>query len=78
MPDYIRQIVREPRFEYELRALIGEAIAADEFVEAAEFLIARDPLSGSHTEDPRVWAMPIALVEGRQIVLYYAFDDTTV
>ena len=75
MPDYIRQVVREPRFEYELRGLIGEAIAADQFVEAAEFLIARDPLIGSQTEDPRVWAMPMALVEARQVVLYYAFDD---
>ncbi len=78
MPDYVRQVVREPRFEYELRGLIGEAIAADQFVEAAEFLIARDPLIGSQTEDPRVWAMPMALVEGRQVVLYYVFDDTTV
>ena len=78
MPDYIRQVVRESRFEYELRALIAEAIAADQFVEAAEFLIARDPLTGSQTEDPCIWAMPMALVEGAQVVLYYAFDDTTV
>ncbi len=78
MPDYIRQVIRESRFEYELRALIAEAIAADQFVEAAEFLIARDPLTGSQTEDPRIWAMPTALVEGAQVVLYYAFDDTTV
>jgi hypothetical protein len=76
MPDYIRQVVREPRFEYELRALIAEAVAADQFVEAAEFLIARDPLIGSQTEDPRVWAMPMALVEGRQ-VSYFTTPLTT-
>lgn len=78
MPEYIRQVVREGRFEDELRALIAEAIAADQFVEAAEFLIARDPLIGSQTEDPRVWAVPMALVEGAQVVLYYTFDDSTV
>ena len=78
MPEYIRQVVREHRFENELRGLIAEAIAADQFVEAAEFLIARDPAIGSPTEDPRVWAMPMALVEGAQVVLYYTFDDTTV
>ena len=78
MPEFIRQVIRERRFEEELRRLIAETIAADQFVEAAEFLIARDPLIGSQTEDPRVWAMPMALVEGAQVVLYYTFDDSTV
>jgi hypothetical protein len=78
MPEYIRQVVREYRFEDELRGLIAESIAADQFVEAAEFLIARDPFIGSQTADPRVWAMPMALVEGAQVVLYYTFDDSTV
>jgi hypothetical protein len=78
MPEHIRQVVRERRFEDEMHRLVFEAIAADEFVEAAEFLIARDPLIGSQTADPRVWAMPMALVEGAQVVLYYTFDDSTV
>jgi len=78
MPEFIRQVIREPRFEEELRRLIAKAIAADQFVEAAEFLIARDPLIGSQTEDPRVWAMAMALLEGAQVVLYYTFDDSTV
>jgi hypothetical protein len=78
MPEQIRQVVREHRFERDLRELINEAIPADQFVEAAEFLIARDPLIGSQTEDPLVWAMPMAPVEGAQVVLYYAFDETTV
>ena len=78
MPEFIRQVIREPRFEEELRRLIAKAIAADQFVKAAEFLIARDPLIGSQTEDPRVWAMAMALLEGAQVVLYYTFDDSTV
>jgi hypothetical protein len=78
MPEHIRQVIRELRFEHELRDLIGEAIPADQFVEAAEFLLARDPLIGSPTEDPGVWAMPMGLIEETQIALYYAFDDSTV
>jgi len=78
MPEFIRQVIRKPRFEEELRRLIAKAIAADQFVEAAEFLIARDPLIESQTEDPRVWAMAMALLEGAQVVLYYTFDDSTV
>jgi len=31
-------------------------------------------LFGLQTEDPRVWTMPMALVEGAQVVLYYTFD----
>ena len=78
MDELIRQVVREHRFERELRALIQDAIPADEFVEAAEFLLARNPLIGTHTEDPVVWAMPMAPIRDAQIVLYYAFSDSTV
>ena len=78
MEGKIRQVIREARFERELHDLISGPIAADQFVEAAEFLIARDPFLGSQTHDPLVWAMPMALIEGAQVVLYYAFDDTTV
>ena len=78
MPESIREVVRELRFERELRDLIRDVIAADQFVEAAEFLLARDPLIGSQTEDPLVWAMPMAPIEDMQIALYYTFDDSTV
>ena len=78
MPEKIRQVVREHRFEDELRGLIAEAIPADQFVEAAEYLISRDPFIGSPTEDPKVWAVPMALVDDAQVALYYTFDDTTV
>ena len=65
MEGKIRQIIRELRFEYELRELVREPFVADQFVEAAEFIIARNPLLGSQTEDPLVWAMPMAPIEGR-------------
>lgn len=79
MGENIREVVREPRFERELRHLIREAIPADEFVEAAEYLLARDPLIGSLVaEDASVYFLPMAPVEGRQISLYYTFDELTV
>lgn len=79
MAEHIRQVIREHRFERELRTLIKEAIPADQFVEAAEFLLARDPLVGSPIDAEKlVWFLPMALVEGEQVSLYYTFDDTTV
>jgi hypothetical protein len=55
-----------------------DAIPADQFVEAAEFLLARNPLIGTQTEDPVIWALPMAPIRDAQIVLYYAFNDSTV
>ena len=78
MDEFIRQVIREHRFERELRALIRDAIPADQFVEAAEYLLARDPLVGTPTDDLLVWALPMAPVGNAQIVLYYAFDNSTV
>lgn len=75
----LREVIRERRFERELRRLIREAISADEFVEAAEYLLARDPLIGSLVaEDASVYFLPMAPVEDRQISLYYTFDQSTV
>jgi hypothetical protein len=76
--ELIRQVIREHRFERELRALIQDAIPADQFVEAAEYLLARDPLIGTPTDDLLVWAMPMAPIGETQIVLYYAFNNSTV
>ena len=79
MAENIRQIIREHRFERELRALINEAIPADQFVEAAEFLLARDPLIGSPLDEGRlVYFLPMAPVANQQVSLYYTFDESTV
>jgi len=79
MAENIREIVREHRFERELRTLIKEAIPADLFVEGAEFLLARDPLIGSPIDEHRlVHFLPMAPVRGQQVSLYYTFDESTV
>ena len=50
MAEHLRRVIREHRFERELRALIHDAIGADKFVEAAEFLLVRDPEIGFELE----------------------------
>ena len=77
MPDRFRTVVREHRFEKDLRALMPDAAEADEFVQAAEYLLARDPNFGLHVED-EVWFLPMNVIRGMQISLYYAFDDSSV
>jgi hypothetical protein len=78
MPRKYWTIVREHRFERELRALIRDAIRADEFVEGAEFVLARDPRKGVEVPRTPIWYMPMALIGEYQITLYYTFNETTV
>lgn len=77
MPGLPRQVIREGSFERELRALIQDAREADEFVEAAEFVLARDPEAGSPLSDG-IWFLPMAPTGKVQPTLYYTFDDSTV
>jgi hypothetical protein len=77
--EYLRRVIREHRFERELRTLIADAIAADQFVEAAEFLLVRDPEVGFQLEPGSpIWFLPMAPIEDAQVSLYYTFDDSTV
>lgn len=79
MAEYLRRVIREHRFERELRALIADAITADQFVEAAEFLLVRDPEIGFQLEPgSHIWFLPMALIEDAQVSLYYTFDASTV
>lgn len=78
MPKGFREVVREHSFERQLRALVRQAIPADQFVEGAEYLLARDPLIGSPTDDPNVWFLPMAPIGEKQVALYYAFDNATI
>ena len=77
MSELPRQVVRERLFERELRALIQDARKADDFVEAAEFVLARDPEIGSRLE-AGIWFLPMAPIGKVQLALYYTFDDATV
>jgi hypothetical protein len=77
MPELPRQVIREHSFERELRALIRDARLADDFVEAAEFILARDPEIGSALGEG-LWFLPMTPMGEMQIALYYTFDASTV
>ncbi len=77
MAELPRQVIREHRFERELRVLIRDVREADEF-EGAEFVLARDPFAGQETARPPIWALPMPVIAGKQIVSYYTFDESTV
>ncbi len=79
MADRLRRVIREHRFERELRALIADAIDADRFVEGAEFLLVRDPEVGFQLEPGSdIWFLPMTPINGEQVSLYYMFDEETV
>lgn len=60
-----------------MRALIQDAREADDFVEGAEFVLARDPEVGSPLGEG-IWFLPMAPIGGVQVALYYTFDDSMV
>ncbi len=75
----LRSVIREHLFEDSLSALIPDPIAADRFVESAEWLLAHEPDIGFPIrENSPVWSLPLPLIEGRQATLYYTFDAATV
>jgi hypothetical protein len=77
VPESPRQVIRERSFERDLRALIQDAREASDFVEGAEFVLAQDPEIGSPLDDG-IWFLPMAPLGKEQVVLYYAFDESTV
>lgn len=80
MPDRLRTIIKLEAFEEDLRAISADPVRADEFAEAAEWVLARDPGMGTQVaRDSLVWFLPMAdLGLGAQMALYYTFDDERV
>jgi hypothetical protein len=79
MPERFWEVVREGAFQEELDFLIPDEREADEFVEGAEFILARDPRAGDFIGgEPEIWVMPMAPVRGQQVGLFYTFNDLTV
>lgn len=75
----LRKVVREHLFEESLAALFADPVAADEYLAAAEWVLAYDPSIGFPVkEDSAVWLLPMQPLKDRQISLYYAFDSSTV
>lgn len=73
------EIIHEHEFEEQLAALVPDVEQADEFTAAAEDLLSRLPWSGlPASRDGLVWGLPMSPVGGRQVTLYYTFDDHSV
>jgi hypothetical protein len=70
-----RRVVREHEFEEQLAGLIRDAEEADEFVNAAELVLAENPHVGKLVdEEARIYSLGLQPVDGRAVVLYYTFD----
>ena len=80
MPAKLRTIIRDPQFEEELKQLIFHARRADEFVEAVEFLLARDPERGLQARPGSpVWTIPVQnVVDVTPVIIYYTFNEEKV
>jgi phospholipid N-methyltransferase len=76
----LRTIVKEHRFEAELRKLHPDAQRADEFIEGAEITLARDPMRGTQSSiGSVVWFLPMNDVPNHPALnLYYCFDEDCV
>lgn len=76
LPERMRTIIEEPRFAFELQALIPRAQRADEFIDGAKWALCRNPLKGRQIGRSHVWFLPMEDVPGiLPVVLYYTFDD---
>jgi len=75
----IRQVIEETRFRLELRRLIKTAERADEFVDGAKWLLARDPMQGKQIGNSMVWFLAMKQKVGiLPVVIYYTFDEGNV
>jgi hypothetical protein len=67
----IRTVVFDKRFEEELSQIEPHVRRADDFVEGAVTILARDPESGFQLGDSQVWFICGHTVDA---ALYYTFD----
>jgi hypothetical protein len=73
-PPPFRQLIEEHQFLEELRAIVGNARRADEFVDGARWVLQRDPTVGVRISK-HVWFYPVVVSNSLDaVVLYYTFD----
>ena len=66
-----RSVICEHEFEEQLAALVGEAAEADDYVAAAEYILARDPTLGALAKagPPDIWTLALPPVRNRSVSL---------
>ncbi len=74
-----RTVVESKQFRKELRRIQSNPVTADELIDGAKWVAARDPYKGVQLA-PRsnVWFLALDPPGGRAVGLYYAFDDNTI
>ena len=71
----VRTVVYDPRFEEELARIYPHVQRADEFVNGAENILARNPECGCPLGDSQVWFICGHTVDA---AIYYTFDADNV
>ena len=75
-----RNVIREHEFEEQLAALICNDEEADDYVNAAEYILADDPTLGSLASagPPEIWKLGLPPVRDRAVMLFYTFNESVV
>ena len=78
--DYkLRTIIESDRFRRELKKLVKNAPAADDFVFGAKTRLAHAPDTGRCIGESHVWFLPMVERPNLMpVVLYYTFDEESV
>jgi hypothetical protein len=74
--DSIREVIYEPEFDQQLKQVSPDFFRADEFIQGSEWVLARDPESGSRVSES-VWILP-SIDIGRdncKATIFYTFND---
>ena len=74
----LREVVEEHRFRREARAFGLELAALDDAIDGLKWELARDPERGVPAGAASLWAVPIYPRGGRELLVYYAFDERQV
>jgi len=78
LPTHLHTIVEEHYFALQLKRIIPDAERADEFMDGARWVLARDPTAGYQVSES-VWFLPMAdSPETLAVNLYYTFNETYV
>lgn len=80
MPDKLRSVIKEHRFEEDLRRIYDDARRADEFIEGVETILARKPEAGIQVADNSpVWCvLSNAHHELSPFIVFYTFNENYV
>jgi hypothetical protein len=75
----LRTIIESHRFSLELKEIIKDFAAADDFVFGVKHRLARSPQDGKRIGESHVWFLPMVKQPNLMpVVLYYTFDEESV